>query len=61
MIGTHGTALSTILNYYDRGFGLDDFLRIVSWMPYIIELNFEDNKLISKYELAHVDKIIEEG
>ena len=61
VIGTHGTALSTILNYYDRGFGLDDFLRIVSWMPYIIELNFEDNKLISKYELAHVDKIIEEG
>ncbi len=60
VIGTHGTALSTILNYYDRGFGLDDFLRIVSWMPYIIELNFEDEKLISKYELAHVDKIIVE-
>ena len=53
-IGTHGTALSTILNYYDKSFGLSDFLRIVGWMPYIVELTFEGDKLISKRELAHV-------
>ena len=34
VIGTHGTALSTILNYYDNNFKCDDFLRIIDWMPY---------------------------
>ena len=59
VIGTHGTALSTILNYYDSSFGLDDFLRIVGWMPYIVELTFEGDKLIEKKELAHVATKIE--
>lgn len=54
VIGTHGTALSTILNYYDNSFGLNDFLRIVGWMPYIVELTFDGNKLLEKKELAHV-------
>ena len=31
VIGTHGTALSTILNFYDNNFGLDDFLRIIDF------------------------------
>ena len=46
VIGTHGTALSTILNFYDDSFGCDDFLRIIDWMPYIIELDFEGNHLV---------------
>ena len=29
VVGTHGTALSTILNFYDSNFGCDDFLRII--------------------------------
>ena len=58
VIGTHGTALSTILNFYNPRFGLQDFLRIVSWMPYIIELNFDGNKLIGFKELNHVEKEI---
>lgn len=56
VIGTHGTALSTILNFYDNGFGCNDFLRIIDWMPYIIELDFEGNKLISKHEHCYVEK-----
>ena len=56
VIGTHGTALSTILNYYDNAFGCDDFWRIVDWMPYIIELDFEGTKLIGKIEHVHVYK-----
>ena len=43
VIGTHGTALSTILNFYDSNFGCEDFLRIIDWMPYIIELDFESS------------------
>ena len=56
VIGTHGTALSTILNYYDKNFGCDDFLRIIDWMPYIIELDFEGDVLLSKTEHFHIEK-----
>ena len=56
VIGTHGTALSTILNYYDAEFCFDDFWRIVDWMPYIIELDFEGTRLIGKTEHVHVYK-----
>ena len=54
MIGMHGTALATILNYYDHSFGLDDFMRIVGWMPYIIELTFDGERLLDKKKLAYV-------
>ena len=60
VIGTHGTALSTILNYYDNSFGLNDFLRIVGWMPYIVELTFDGENLIEKKELAYVATQINE-
>ena len=56
VIGTHGTALSTILNYYNPEFGCKDFLRIIDWMPYIIELDFEEGKLISKQEHCYIYK-----
>jgi 2,3-bisphosphoglycerate-dependent phosphoglycerate mutase len=56
VIGTHGTALSTILNHYDPSFDLAGFLRIVRWMPYIVELAFEGESLIGKTELGHVEK-----
>lgn len=56
VIGTHGTALSTILNGYNNRFGLQDFLRIVSWMPYIVELTFAGKTLLGFKELDHVEK-----
>ena len=56
VIGTHGTALSTILNHYNNSFGVNDFLRIVNWMPYLIELSFDHDQLADVKELAHVDK-----
>ena len=59
VIGTHGTALSTILNYYDSSFGLGNFLRIVAWMPYIVELVFDGDELMEKNELAHVETAID--
>ena len=59
VIGTHGTALSTILNYYDNSFGLDDFMRIVAWMPYVVELVFKGDELIEKKELAYVTNNID--
>ena len=56
VVGTHGTALSTILSFFDNSFGCEDFLRIIDWMPYIIELDFERHELVGKHEHCHVEK-----
>ncbi len=56
VIGTHGTALSSILNYYNPKFDCNDFLRIVDWMPYIIELGFEGETCAVMKEHAYVEK-----
>ena len=56
VIGTHGTALSAIMNYYNTEFGCNDFLRIIDWMPYIVEMDFEGRELTGVKELAHVEK-----
>lgn len=56
VIGTHGTALSSIMNYYMPEFGCDDFLRIIDWMPYIVEIDFDGQKFIGLSELAHIEK-----
>ncbi len=56
VIGTHGTSLSTILNYYNRDFDCDSFLRIIDWMPFIIELDFEGEKFVGKQEHLHIEK-----
>lgn len=55
-IGTHGTALSSILNYYRPQFCCEDFLRIVDWMPYLVELTFDGQTLLTFRELAHIEK-----
>lgn len=47
VVGSHGTALSTIINYYDHSFGYNDFERIKNVMPWIVEFVFdEDTKCI---------------
>lgn len=56
VVGTHGTALSAILNYYDKDFSCEDFLRIINWMPYVIELDFEGDVLVGKTEHCHAEK-----
>lgn len=56
VIGTHGTALSTIMNYYNPEFGCKDFLRIIDWMPYIVEMDFEGQELVQITEHAHIEK-----
>ena len=56
VIGTHGTALSTILNFYDSSFGCEDFLRIIDWMPYIVEMEFEGQEFVGILEHGYVEK-----
>lgn len=47
VIGSHGTALSTIVNYYDPSFGYDDFEAIRGLMPWIVHLTFEKETCLS--------------
>lgn len=42
-IGSHGTALSTVINYYQPSFGYDDFKRIQNLMPWIVRFCFDGN------------------
>ena len=47
MIGSHGTALSTIINYYDSTYGYEDFDKIRCLMPWIMKFTFEGKRLIN--------------
>ena len=46
VIGSHGTALSTIINYYDKSFGHSEFEKIKGLMPWIVRFTFEDEKCV---------------
>lgn len=41
VIGSHGTALSTIINHYDPTFGHADFEKIRGLMPWVVRFTFE--------------------
>ena len=56
VIGSHGTALSTIINYYDRTFGYQDFERIKNIMPWIVQLIFEGKTCVEIKEYNLFDK-----
>lgn len=56
VIGTHGTALSTIINHYRPEFGYEDFLRIVDRMPWIVKAEFKGQQLWNLQEIAWIHK-----
>lgn len=58
VVGSHGTALSTIINYFDSSFEYEDFEKIKMLMPWIVKFEFEDNKCIKieKYNLISYSK-----
>lgn len=49
VIGSHGTALSTIINYYDSSFRFEDFNEIRKLMPWIVKFTF-NNQVCLKIE-----------
>ena len=54
VVGSHGTALSTIINYYDHFFGYNDFEKIKNVMPWIVEFVFDENAdciMIKKHDV----------
>lgn len=56
MIGTHGTSLSTIINFFDNTFKCNGFLRIIDYMPYILKMTFNGKNYISREEILIVEK-----
>lgn len=55
LIGTHGTAFSTILDSLSSAYGYDDFIRMMDWMPNIVEIVFDGKEVAEINELAHID------
>jgi len=55
IIGTHGTALSTLINHYDDTYGHDDFMAMVDIMPWVVRMDFDDNGCVGmvKVDLFH--------
>ena len=47
VIGTHGTALSTVLHYFDKTFLFDSFTEIAGLMPWIVYFQFDGNTCVA--------------
>jgi len=46
VIGSHGTALSMVIHYYQPGFGLEEFYTLAQ-MPWIVEFRFDGESCVS--------------
>jgi len=47
VIGTHGMALSTIINFYDKSYGFDDFMNMVFINPWVAKMDFNGQECIA--------------
>lgn len=59
VVGSHGAALSTIINYFDSSFGYADFQEIKALMPWIVAFSFDEDghcQLIEKINLFEGDR-----
>ena len=54
--GTHGTALSSIINYYDKTFNGESFMKIIDFMPWILKMEFDGKKFLSMEDVFHIYK-----
>jgi len=50
-VGTHGTALSLLINYYDNSYGLAESYEMISKMPWAVKMEFD------VLECARIEKI----
>ena len=56
-IASHGTAISTVINYYQPTFGINDFHEIVKLMPFIALIKFdEDGRFVGLFEHRFTDR-----
>ncbi|MCL2159031.1 MAG: histidine phosphatase family protein [Oscillospiraceae bacterium] len=55
VIGTHGTALSTIINYYDHTYGFADFMAMVNILPWVVKADFNDDGCVGMEKINLFD------
>lgn len=55
-VAGHGTAISLLLNHFDPSFGMDDFMRIKSWMPWVVQLTFNKTEYLGKKEVFWIER-----
>ena len=51
VIGSHGTALSTVIHYYNPAFHYADFDRIRDVMPWVVKLTFDGFQCVAIEEI----------
>lgn len=50
VIGSHGTALSTMINYFRKDFGFQEYERISTLMPWIVCFCFEGQQCVKIHQ-----------
>ncbi|MDO4331887.1 MAG: histidine phosphatase family protein [Eubacteriales bacterium] len=46
VVGSHGTALSTIINYFHRDFGFEEFEKMRTLMPWVVCFHFKGQQCV---------------
>lgn len=46
VVGSHGTALSTVINYFCKDFGFHEFEKIRTLMPWIVRFDFKGQQCV---------------
>jgi len=62
VIGTHGTALSTIINYYNNTYVFEDFMKMVDILPWVVKMDFNNDDgciCIEKIDLFNPAKTLD--
>lgn len=54
IIGSHGTAIGTIINYFDKSFDYEKFQQIQPIMPFIVKFDFYAQKV--NYKVITINK-----
>lgn len=57
VVGSHGTALSSIINYYDSSFGYKDFEQIRLLMPWVVKFIFNKTDCVGIERINLFEKL----
>ena len=56
LVGTHGTALASMINYYEPAYGIEEFFFFFDFMPYVLRMDFEGLCCCGREELFYLHK-----
>lgn len=51
IIGSHGTALSTVIHYFNPDYDYDDLIRIMDIKPWIVRFDFDEERFLGYEEV----------